>query len=225
MKRAVLVTAGTVAGVAAALNYVPRPIDADFAASGVDTQSATEAVSEPVPEQTADTEIAASAGATPSVKKSKPASSTAAEAEPAPAAGTGGFKSGGASATGSKTTAPASKPVPKPSPTKKPTVATAPTSAPRPVTSKAYTGTASATPYGAVQVAITVKDGRIVEVSAVKYPNSDPKSKELAAKAIPVLKQETIAKQSASISNISGASFTCTGWKKSLQAALTQAGL
>lgn len=225
MKRAVLVTAGTVVGVAAALNYVPRPIDADLAASGVEAPSTADAVSEPVADESAGTEAVAQETAAPTVKKAKPAKPVEAAPESVPAAGSGSSKSGSTTTSGSTTKPSAAKPTPKPTATKKPAATPTSSTAPQPAASKAYTGTAAATPYGAVQVAITVKSGRIVEVAAVKYPNTDPKSKELAAKAIPVLKQETIAKQSASISNISGASFTCTGWKKSLQAALTQAGL
>ena len=224
MKRAVLVTAGTVVGVAAALNYVPRPIDADLAASGVEAPSTADAVSEPVADESAGTESVAQETAAPTVKKAKPRNPLKQHLNL--------FRQ-------------LVREVPSPGPRllldrrrSRPPLSPAETDGNEEACCNSHIIDSSAASgfegvhgdggrhsYGAVQVAITVKSGRIVEVAAVKYPNTDPKSKELAAKAIPVLKQETIAKQSASISNISGASFTCTGWKKSLQAALTQAGL
>ena len=94
MKRAVLVTAGTVVGVAAALNYVPRPIDADLAASGVEAPSTADAVSEPVADESAGTESVAQETAAPTVKNAKPAKTVEAAPESVLAAGSGCSKSG-----------------------------------------------------------------------------------------------------------------------------------
>ena len=226
MKRALIVTAGTLVGVAAALNYVPRPLGTHVAAFALEDSSSLEASSPPA-EKSED--VSAPAPATPKAAKKATtkadAGTTATEETSTPSVGvvdsTPVLPSTGSGT--SKTTSTKPKATPTPTTAKKPTPT--PTKPPAQPVSKVYTGSAAVTPYGAVQVQIAVKDGRITEVGVLKYPSTDPKSKELAAKAIPILKQETIAKQSANLSNISGASFTCTGWKKSLQAALTQAGL
>jgi uncharacterized protein with FMN-binding domain len=43
--------------------------------------------------------------------------------------------------------------------------------------------------------------------------------------SVPVLRQKTLAAQSANITGVSGASYTSYGWYKSLVSALSKAGL
>jgi len=77
--------------------------------------------------------------------------------------------------------------------------------------------------YGNVQVEITVKDGKITDAKALQAPNG--RSQRWTDMATPILRQQTLAAQSASIQGASGASYTSNGWYKSLQGALAKAGL
>ncbi len=92
-------------------------------------------------------------------------------------------------------------------------------------TETTFTGSVAETKYGPVQVAITVAGGKIVDASAVASPNGDTKSADISQRAVPQLREETLAAQSAEVAAVSGATFTSTGWQTSLQAALAQAGL
>jgi uncharacterized protein with FMN-binding domain len=87
----------------------------------------------------------------------------------------------------------------------------------------AFTGPAIDVKYGNVQVKITVVDGRITDAVAVKAPSG--KNDRYTNMAVPVLKAQTLAAQSANIQGVSGASYTSYGWYTSLQGALAQAGL
>ena len=88
-----------------------------------------------------------------------------------------------------------------------------------------YTGTAASTRWGDVQVAITVSGGTITAVDVPEYPTGNPKDQQINARALPVLVQETLTAQSASIDMVSGATVTSEGYLSSLQSALDQAGL
>ena len=77
--------------------------------------------------------------------------------------------------------------------------------------------------YGNVQVQITVKDGQIVDATALQAPSG--RNDRWTNMALPILKKQTLAAQSASIQGASGASYTSYGWYTSLQGALAKAGL
>jgi uncharacterized protein with FMN-binding domain len=77
--------------------------------------------------------------------------------------------------------------------------------------------------YGNVQVKITVVNGRITDAVAVKAPSG--KNDRWTNMAVPVLKAQTLAAQSANIQGASGASYTSYGWTTSLQGAIALAGL
>ncbi|RPE45282.1 FMN-binding protein [Streptomyces sp. Ag109_O5-1] len=88
---------------------------------------------------------------------------------------------------------------------------------------KTVTGQVAQTQYGAVQVRITVSGGKITKAEAVQAPKgglSDQKT----ALAVPKLNQEAVAAGNANIDSVSGATYTSTGYKQSLQSALDQAG-
>jgi uncharacterized protein with FMN-binding domain len=87
------------------------------------------------------------------------------------------------------------------------------------------TGTATDTRWGPVQVQITVANGEISDVTVVEYPTGNGKDREINARALPVLVQETLDAQSADIDMVSGATVTSEGYLESLQAALDEAGL
>jgi len=74
-------------------------------------------------------------------------------------------------------------------------------------------------------VQIAVAQGVVQDAVAVTYPALDAKSAAISAAAVPTLRSETLAAQSAEIATVSGASYTSDGWVTSLQSALVQAGL
>ena len=86
-----------------------------------------------------------------------------------------------------------------------------------------FTGPSVYVNYGNVQVQITVVNGVITDAKAIKAPSG--KNDRYTNKAVPILKQQTLAAQSANIKGASGASYTSYGWFKSLQGALADAGL
>ena len=88
-----------------------------------------------------------------------------------------------------------------------------------------FDGNTASTRWGPVQVRLVVKDGKIVDASALQSPSGDSRSRSISQQAIPYLVQETLAAQSAQISGVGGASYTSNGWYTSLQSALKKAGL
>ncbi|MFE2420175.1 FMN-binding protein [Streptomyces hokutonensis] len=90
---------------------------------------------------------------------------------------------------------------------------------------KTVTGDTVQTRWGPVQVKITVKNGKITDVTAVQYPSDNPRDQEINSYALPQLKSEALAAQSAKIDTVSGATYTSDGYRQSLQSALDSAGL
>jgi uncharacterized protein with FMN-binding domain len=86
-----------------------------------------------------------------------------------------------------------------------------------------FTGPSVNVNYGNVQVKITVVNGRITDAVAVKAPTG--KNDRWTNMAVPILKAQTLAAQSANIQGASGASYTSYGWFTSLQGAIALAGL
>jgi uncharacterized protein with FMN-binding domain len=74
-----------------------------------------------------------------------------------------------------------------------------------------------------VQVKITVLNGKITDAQAVQAPTGS--NDRYTQKAVPLLREQTIAAQSANIQGVSGASFTAYGWYTSLVSAIAKAGL
>ena len=98
-------------------------------------------------------------------------------------------------------------------------------SAGRSATSTTVTGDSASTRWGPVQVRLAVRNGTITDVSVVEYPSSNGKDKQINARALPTLVQETLDAQSAHIDMVSGATVTSEGYLQSLQGALDDAGL
>jgi len=92
-------------------------------------------------------------------------------------------------------------------------------------TSSTVTGDEASTRWGPVQVELTVANGTITDVSVVQYPNGNGKDQQINARALPVLIQETLDAQNATIDMVSGATVTSEGYLESLQSALDKAGL
>lgn len=85
-----------------------------------------------------------------------------------------------------------------------------------------FTGQSYTNRYGAVQVRITVSGGSITAVDIVRYPDGDNKSIAINNRALPTLVRSALQSQSAKVSNVSGATYTSTGYKQSLQSAIDQ---
>jgi len=98
-----------------------------------------------------------------------------------------------------------------------------PSAAPTNAAPETFTGDAVTMRYGIVQVKITVQGGKIVDAQAVQAPTGS--NDRYTQKAVPVLREQTIAAQSANIQGVSGASFTSYGWYTSLASAIAKAGL
>ncbi|MCJ1674497.1 MULTISPECIES: FMN-binding protein [unclassified Rathayibacter] len=88
-----------------------------------------------------------------------------------------------------------------------------------------YTGTAVATRYGDVQVAITVAGGAITDVTALQLTDKENRSVSISNRAAPILRSEVLAAQSADVASVSGATYTSDAYLDSLQSAIDQAGL
>ncbi|AYC42613.1 FMN-binding protein [Streptomyces griseorubiginosus] len=89
---------------------------------------------------------------------------------------------------------------------------------------KTVTGDTIQTRWGPVQVRVTIKDGRLTEVTAVSYPSDNPRDQEINSYALPRLRTEALTAQSADIDTVSGATYTSEGYRQSLQSALDSAG-
>ncbi len=93
-----------------------------------------------------------------------------------------------------------------------------------PGSSGTATGEAISTQYGNAQVRVTVKDGKIVKLEALQLQGNDPRSVQISSSAAPVLEQEILAKQTAAVDAVSGATFTSASYMQSVQSALDKLG-
>jgi len=85
-----------------------------------------------------------------------------------------------------------------------------------------YTGAVADAFYGNLQVTVTIQSGAITDVTFPQSP-SNGHSGEVSAFALPVLKQEAIAAQSANVNIVSGATQDSQAFQQSLASALAQA--
>jgi uncharacterized protein with FMN-binding domain len=98
-----------------------------------------------------------------------------------------------------------------------------PTTSPSKFSDGTYDGNIANTPYGDVQVAITISGGKITLINFLQMPNDQGHSREITATSEPLLKKSTLQAQSANIDFVSGATSTSYGYQQSLQAALDKA--
>ena len=87
------------------------------------------------------------------------------------------------------------------------------------------TGDVAQTQWGPVQVQLSIRSGRVTDVSVLQYPSGNPQDDQINSYALPVLVQETLDAQSAQIDMVSGATVTSGGYTQSLQSALDRASL
>jgi uncharacterized protein with FMN-binding domain len=219
MKRAILVSSGTLAGLVAVLTYSGADVPAAIASGPVDQSSlgapppldgSTDPSADPSGSSTPDAGSPSPSAAAPSGSPTKAATPTKAAATPTKAA-----PGKTTAATPTKAAVPTpTKAAPKPTPTPTKTAA---------AVAKDYTGSYITHKYGSVQVGIRVKAGKIIAVWPVVYPNGP--SQPYSDFSIPVLKQETLSSQGHNIANVSGATLTWQSWKASLSAAMAKAGI
>jgi len=203
MKRALLIAGGALGGLGAVMAITPPQF------------SSTESLALGAPAMGGSTPAAqvATASATPAATQTK-ASTKATKKATASKSATPAASASSNSNSGTVATA-------DPTPT-----ATKTTAAPAPVSkgvSGTFTGPTVNVNYGNVQVQITVKDGKIVDATALQAPSG--RNDRWTNMALPILKKQTLAAQSANIQGASGASYTSYGWYTSLQGALAKAGL
>jgi uncharacterized protein with FMN-binding domain len=86
------------------------------------------------------------------------------------------------------------------------------------------TGSTVQTPFGAVQVQVTLQNGQITDVQALQMPGDQRRSQQISQYAAPQLHSEVLQAQGAQVDTISGATYTSEGYVQSLQSALDQAG-
>ena len=206
MKRALLIAGGTLGGLGAVMAITPPQFSSteSLALGGGAMGGSTPTAVATSTTTDSPTPTATKAKATSTATKKATASKSA-----TPAATASSNSNSGAVATAD------------PTPT-----ATKTTAAPAPVSkgvSGTFTGPTVNVNYGNVQVQITVKDGKITDATALQAPSG--RNDRWTNMALPILKKQTLAAQSASIQGASGASYTSYGWYTSLQGALAKAGL
>ena len=211
MKRALLIAGGTLGGLGAVMAITPPQF------------SSTESLALGGPAMGGSTPAAqvATASATPAATDSPTPAATKTKARTKATKKATASKSATPAATASSNSNSGAVATADPTPT-----ATKTTAAPAPV-SKGVTGTFTGPTvnvnYGNVQVQITVKDGKIVDATALQAPSG--RNDRWTNMALPILKKQTLAAQGANIQGASGASYTSYGWYTSLQGALAKAGL
>lgn len=219
MKRALLIAGGTISGLGAVLAITPPQLGSSQAvgmSNGMGSTSGGTASS-------TSSAAAITASATPPVSSTSATPAVTAKKKVVKKVAR---KSSTNTSTQNASTQAAPTPTPTPTPTQSSTPTPTPTKALAPAknaVSGTFTGPSVFVSYGNVQVEITVRDGKIVDAQALQSPNG--RSQRFSDYALPQLRQETLAAQSSSINNISGASYTSYGWYKSLQGALAKAGL
>lgn len=86
-----------------------------------------------------------------------------------------------------------------------------------------FTGPAMNAYYGVVQIQAIVQGGRVARLKVLQYPSDRQTSVAINRQALPMLRDEVIAAQSANVDIISGATLTSAAFIKSLGKALEQA--
>ena len=205
MKRALLIAGGTVGGLGAVLAITPPQLTSSGSINiaGGAAMGSTGTTSTAAASSSPSTKAVATTATTATTKSAKPVATKKATAKATAAA------SASATATATHSATP---------------TAAATTAAAAPAAKNGtFTGPAVFVNYGTVQVKITVSNGRITDAVAVQAPSG--RNDRYTQMAVPILKQQTLAAQSANIKGASGASYTSYGWYKSLQGALADAGL
>lgn len=222
MKRALLVTTGTAAGLVSVLSYSGQaaPAAAGGVAGGVPSAPVAAATAAPGAAAHARRGRKATDASRSSKHRKTPTTATTHRTTAKHSAAPTDTPAATAKATAKATTKPTSKPTSKPS--SKPSRTPKPTPT-QPAGPADYLGPVAQSKYGPLQVGIRVANGTLVDVWAATYPTGD--SEPYSEMALPILKAQTLAARSAQIAGATGASFTTAAWKTSLAGALAKAHL
>ena len=122
------------------------------------------------------------------------------------------------------TAVPGAAATPAPAATKAPAATSGTTGSGGSAASAKVDGPVVSTRFGPVQVEVVVSSGKVADVVALQLPTGR-RSGQISSYAAPILHDEALQAQSASIDTVSGATYTSDAYAQSLQAALDQAGL
>ena len=212
MKRGLLIAGGTLGGLGAVMSITPPQLSGtnSLSMAGIGAVSSGAVDTAPSSAPAANS----SATTTPTqAAATKPAGTKPGTTKPAKGSAGAGTNSNSNTNNNSNTGAVATDPAPAVT-----------TAAPAPAgVNGTFVGPSIFVQYGNVQVEITVVNGKITDAKAIVAPTG--KNDRYTNMAVPVLKKQTLAAQSANIQGASGASYTSYGWFKSLQGALAKAGL
>jgi uncharacterized protein with FMN-binding domain len=147
--------------------------------------------------------LVGSAVAGPVITAQTPGGSSASSSGGSASGGSGGSTSGGSSSGGSTTSG---------------------SPAPSAAVDGTYAGQTVSTRFGDVQVEVVISNDTISDVVAMHLTDDGQRSVQISNRAAPVLRQEVLDAQSASVNTVSGATYTSDGYLQSLQSALDQAG-
>lgn len=86
-----------------------------------------------------------------------------------------------------------------------------------------YSGSVADAYYGNIQVKAIIKNGKITDIQFLDYPQDRRTSISINTSAMPILKSEAIAAQSAKVDIVTGATDTSRAFQESLTSALNQA--
>lgn len=228
MKRALLIAGGTVGGLGAVLSITPPQLGSpgmtslssslNGAGSATVSTASSQSTTGVVPQATSGVGAAPASSAKPTPKATATHKATATQRSTVATKKTPAVKKkSGTNKVAATTSAPA---------TSTPPQSMMQSAMPTPTANKVsgtFTGSSVFVNYGTVQVEITVVNGKITDARALQAPTG--RSDRFTQYAVPVLRQQTLAAQSAKIQGASGASYTSYGWYTSLQVALAKAGL
>ena len=93
----------------------------------------------------------------------------------------------------------------------------------QPGTSLTVNGALARTRYGPIQVQVKIQNHKIIDVRALRAPDGNGRDLEINGYALPQLRAEVLAAQSAQVDTVGGATYTSDGYRKSLQSALDAA--
>lgn len=83
-----------------------------------------------------------------------------------------------------------------------------------------YRGRAAVTDFGPVVVEVELVEGAAVRATVVSYPRDDGRDRMINDRAVPLLEEQTVERQTAGVDAVTGATSTSEGYVESLQAAL-----
>ena len=124
----------------------------------------------------------------------------------------------GTTSASEPTTDPTTEPITEPT-----TDTTQPTTDTTTTASGTFTGTTATHRFGSVTVTVTLTDGEITALSEDVVSDGDHHSDRINDQAIPMIRSEVLAANSADVSTIGGATYTTDAYLTSLQSALDQA--